>query len=146
MKTRVTLRNEIAEVQWLKKRLTEYGQSLQLADELIQDVNLALEEAVSNIIFYGYEDAQAHQIEVAIEVADDTLVLEITDDGKAFNLLDTPEPDLNVPFEEREIGGMGIYLIRTLMDDITYRTKQGKNILVMRKQIARSPSGNKNVP
>lgn len=146
MKTRVILRNEIAELQRLKAILVEYGQTFHFSDELIHDLNLVLEEAISNIIFYGYEDAQEHQIEVEIAVTADTLVLEIHDDGKPFNLLDAPEPDLDVPFEDREIGGLGIYLIRTLMDEITYRAEQGKNILMMKKQIPHSHSGHKNVP
>ena len=146
MNIQVTLRNEIAEVQRLKTILAEYGKTLHFSNELIHDVNLVLEEVISNIIFYGYEDAQEHQIAVEIAVTADTLVLEIHDNGKPFNLLDAPEPDRDVPFEDREIGGMGIYLIRTLMDEITYRAEQGKNILMMKKRIPHFHSGHKNVP
>lgn len=146
MNTTVILQNEIAEVQRLKDTLIECGKDHHISDEVIQEVNLALEEAVSNIIFYGYEDAEEHQIEVQIDLQDDLLVLELRDDAKPFNLLDAPDPDLEASFDDREIGGMGIHLVRTLMDELDYRREQGKNVLLMKKHIPVSPPVDQNSP
>lgn len=146
MTTHIILRNEISEVQRLKATMVEYGNNHQIADEVIQDVNLVLEEAISNIIFYGYEDKKAHQIEVAMSLNETTLVFEIKDDGKPFNPLEAPEPDLEIPFEDREIGGMGIHLVRTLMDELAYRTEQGKNVLIMKKHLPPPLSGEQHIP
>lgn len=136
MSAHVVLTNEISEVQRLKTTFTEFGKAHHWSDELIQEINLVLEEAVSNIIFYGYPDVvedQVHQIEVDIELEKDSLVLEIRDDAKAFDPLEAPEPDLEIPFEEREIGGMGIHLVKTLMDELAYARIGDQNVLTMKK-------------
>jgi anti-sigma regulatory factor (Ser/Thr protein kinase) len=134
MKT-ITLQNDITEIPHLKARVADYGKIQALSDDLIQDVQLVLEEMVSNIIFYGYTDVQPHQIVVIVDIAKDTLMIEIRDDAQPFNPLAKSAPDLTVPFEDREIGGMGIHLMRTLMDNVAYHTVEGQNILRMTKQL-----------
>jgi anti-sigma regulatory factor (Ser/Thr protein kinase) len=87
----------------------------------------AVDEACSNIIKYGGSD----EIDVKCEVEDGLVVVEIRDEGVAFNPLDAPKPDLNAPLEVREVGGLGIYFIRTLINDVKYERQGGKNVLTM---------------
>jgi anti-sigma regulatory factor (Ser/Thr protein kinase) len=141
MKTTMRLKNDITEIQQLKDRMIEYGKAHHISTEIIHDIKLVLEEVVSNIIYYGYEDAQEHQIEIDVVLNQSLLVLTITDDAKPFNPLDAPEPNLDIPFEDRQIGGAGIYLMRTLMDTVKYRREQGKNVLVLSKRLPLSVTG-----
>ncbi len=136
MSTTIILDNEIAEIQQLKATITEYGATHDIASEVIQDVNLVLEEAISNIMFYGYEDEKTHQIAVKLDLHDNSLEIDISDDAKAYNPLETPAPDLEIPFDEREIGGMGVHLMRTIMDDMAYTRKANQNILHLTKHLS----------
>jgi anti-sigma regulatory factor (Ser/Thr protein kinase) len=136
MNLHVVLTNDISEVQRLKTAFAEFGKAHRCSAELIQDIHLVLEEAVSNIIFYGYPDAledQAHRIDVDFTFEQHCLLLEIRDDAAAFDPLSAPEPDLDIPFEEREIGGIGIHLVKSLMDELVYARIGHQNVLTMKK-------------
>ena len=100
-------------------------------DELVFRVNLALEELGLNIMDYGLENAQ-QEIEITLTSDGDSLVIEIMDEGRPFDpLTDAPTPDLDGPVESRRVGGLGIHLVRTMMDDMQYRREQGKNRLTL---------------
>src|SRR5690349_2616546 len=93
----------------------------QKVPEAIQHfANLALEEFVTNSIKYGYNDAEEHSIDVNIRLSEAELVLTLIDDGRPFNPLEAPEPQLDLPVEERPIGGLGIYMVRKMSDRMTY--------------------------
>jgi anti-sigma regulatory factor (Ser/Thr protein kinase) len=87
----------------------------------------AVDEACANIIKYSGSD----EIDLKCEVEVGLVVVEIRDEGVAFNPLEAPKPDINAPLEEREVGGLGIYLIRTLMNDVKYERQGRKNVLTM---------------
>lgn len=94
-------------------------------------VNLVLEELVLNVINYAYEES-GHQFDVRLTCNADDLVIEITDEGIPFDPLeDAPEPDMDSPMEERRIGGLGVYLVRTMTSDMQYRREDGKNCLTV---------------
>jgi anti-sigma regulatory factor (Ser/Thr protein kinase) len=115
--------------------MIELGEEQHFSRELVHDINLVLEEIISNIILYGYEDAKLHQIDLELRYDEQEVELRIQDDAKAFNPLDVPDPDLELPIEERPIGGLGIYLTRSLMDELNYTRAQGKNVLTLKKFI-----------
>ena len=99
--------------------------------ELVFRINLALEELGLNIMDYGLESAE-QEIEITLTSDGDSLVIEITDEGRPFDpLTDAPTPDLDGPVEDRRVGGLGIHLVRTMMDDMQYRREQGKNHLTL---------------
>jgi serine/threonine-protein kinase RsbW len=129
----LVLKNAISEIRVLSNTVKEFCEENSLSGEVTHDIQLALEEIFSNIVFYGFHDQDEHQIAVSLSLRDNTLVLEIKDDGIPFNPLESKTPDLERPIEERETGGMGIYIARVLMDEIEYFRKQNKNILVMKK-------------
>ena len=72
--------------------------------------NLTVEELVTNCIKYGYDDTDEHIIGIELQVAHNELMLTVTDDGRPFNPLELTPPDINLPVEERPIGGLGIHL------------------------------------
>lgn len=131
------LRNEISEIPRLKDACVAFGRKHQLIDNVIDEACLMLEEAVSNIIYYGYEDKSRHRITVRIFLEDKELNLEISDDARAFNPLEFRSFDIDKPFGEREIGGLGVHLMRHLSDNIEYKREKSKNILIIRKNMDR---------
>ncbi len=94
--------------------------------------HLALEELASNIIKYGYDDTAAHEILLRLEVQPGALLLLLEDDGHEFNPLTAPEPDLNVPTEERAPGGLGLHLVRKLVDELDYQRSGAQNRVKVR--------------
>lgn len=102
-----------------------------LSDRRIQDIHLAVEEAVVNIINYAYGDAEG-DFEIACAFhRDGSLIIEISDKGRPFNVLSLPGPDMHADIAERTIGGLGVHLIKTLMDEVNYRYEDNKNILTL---------------
>ncbi len=131
-----TLRNDLSEMPNLVMNVREFAERNNLGDEIIHDVNLALEERVVNIIRYAYQDNIGHDITINMSLQANDLVLEVRDDGDPFNPLEVPAPDIEKPLEERKVGGLGIFFIRNLMDKVGYRREEGTNILIMIKKIA----------
>ncbi len=103
----------------------------------IISVDVAIDEIFSNIIFYsGLKETDKAVIRVTIEEDDEkSITLEFIDTGRPFNPLELPEPDITKPAEEREIGGLGIFMVKKSMDHVSYRNEEGKNILTIRKNI-----------
>ncbi len=129
----LVLKNAISEIRVLSNTVKEFCEENSLSGEVAHDIHLALEEIFSNIVFYGFHDQDEHQIAISLSLRNNTLVLEIKDDGIPFNPLESKTPDLEIPIEERATGGMGIHIARGLVDEIAYFRKQNKNILVMKK-------------
>jgi anti-sigma regulatory factor (Ser/Thr protein kinase) len=132
MNKSLNLKNNISEIEKLIEMVNEFGQGHMLSGNVIHDATLALEEVVSNIILYAYADEDEHEIEVGMGINQDQLIFKVKDDGKAFNPLKNPDPDVCKPFEEREIGGLGIYIVKNLMDELEYLRDNEKNILTMK--------------
>lgn len=86
---------------------------------------IAFDEIVSNVLDHG----DAPTVEVRIKIDDGSVSAEVTDDGKPFDPLAAPRPDTTLPVEERPIGGLGIHLVRELMDEVLYQRDQGRNRL-----------------
>lgn len=100
----------------------------------IPDVLLAVDEAATNIIVYGYQ-GQSGTIEIEMNRMRDSLVVCLRDQAIPFDPTVIPPPDLTLPLEERPVGGLGIYLIRQLMDEVTHRIMpQGGNELILIKR------------
>ena len=104
------------------------------------DLHLALDETLTNVVSYGYRDGLEHTILVRMRMLSTEharrIEVEVEDDGEPFNPLEARAPDVHATIEDRPIGGLGIYLVRRVMDDLEYRRQQGKNVLVMRKTVA----------
>jgi serine/threonine-protein kinase RsbW len=128
----VELRNELSEIQRLNQIVDEFAAQHDLASELVFRLHLVLEEILTNVISYGYEDALEHQIRVRLSWRAPSIEIEIEDDGRAFNPLEAPEPEMAKPLVERRVGGLGIHLVRNMVDDLDYRREAGENRLVLR--------------
>jgi anti-sigma regulatory factor (Ser/Thr protein kinase) len=100
---------------------------------------VAVEEAFVNICSYAYPDGEG-EAEISCATEDDAFVFEIADRGSPFDVLSLPDPDTTLDIMDREIGGLGVYFIRRLTDDVSYRRENGKNIL--RMGLKRTQAGN----
>lgn len=98
------------------------------------EIKLALDEAVTNVIQYAYPGTTG-DIHIDVACENKQLKITITDKGIAFNPLENKEPDVTLPLEERPIGGLGIFLVKQLMTDVSYQRSDGYNILKMTKDI-----------
>ena len=97
--------------------------------------SLAIEELVTNCIGYGYDDSKDHMIDIVLTVDDGAMRIEVIDDGRPFNPLEAPEPDMSLAMKDRPIGGLGIHLMRELADEATYERRDCTNRLVLLKRM-----------
>lgn len=131
----LTLANRRSEVARLQDQLESFARQHSLAERVLHDVQLALEEHLTNLLSHGYDDKLEHQIRVCVQLSATDLRVEVEDDGHPFNPLKRPAPDFSKPIEERPVGGLGIHMMRKSLDGMEYRRADGKNILVMIKRI-----------
>lgn len=107
-----------------------------ISGDIATEVRLIAEEAISNIINFGYPDQRHERIRVSLDFTRDCLQLEIRDGGIPFNPLEVAPPDFNILPEHRRPGGLGVYLIKTLADQISYTREGAGNILRLKKNIS----------
>ncbi len=136
MNAELVLKNSLSETDKIPAFLESQKGDFLLTQDLVFQINLALEELVVNIIDYGYQDDEEHEIHITLQQAQGTLVIVIEDDGAPFNPLTASEPDLDVSLEEREIGGLGIYLVRKLFDRMSYERRDTRNIVRLEKDLS----------
>jgi len=129
------LKNDLSELDRLCQHCEEIGQALGVTDKAIFKMNLALDELFTNIISYGFQDHQEHTIKINISIEGDLLDIRIEDDGVPFNPVESKTPDFQCGVEDCKIGGLGIHLIKKLIDDIQYQRVADKNILFLRHKI-----------
>lgn len=131
----VRLRNELPEIPRLAAEIEGFCAAHRLADEIAFNLNLVLDEVLTNIISYGYDDGGPHEIAVGLELDRGVLRVVVEDDARAFNPLAADPPDLDAGLDERRIGGLGIHFMRTLMSSLDYAREGGRNRLTMTKAI-----------
>ena len=129
------LLNRRPEIARLQEQLEEMGGRHGLPPRILHDVQLAVEEHLTNILKHGFDEQSDHPIRVRVSGKGTELRVEIEDEGRPFDPLKHPAPELSQPLEMRPVGGLGIYMMRKLMDRIEYHREGGKNLLVMIKEI-----------
>ena len=129
MEKKLILNNEVSEISKLQLFIDEIGEELNLAFDVTFNLNLVLEEAISNIILYAYPKEESQTLTVVAKTQDNNLIFVITDSGKEFDPTQIPDADITLSAEEREIGGLGIFLIRQIMNKVEYQRIDNKNIL-----------------
>ena len=135
MEKKLVIKNEISEINKLAIFIEELGEELNLTPDLVFNLNLVLEEAVSNVILYAYPKEESQEISLLAKMSGSNLVFVLTDSGKEFDPTQAPDADITLSAEERQIGGLGIFLIRQIMNTVEYQRIDGKNILTLGKQL-----------
>ena len=129
------LKSNLSELDNLCQNLEDFGKKIGLSKKLIFEINLALDELFTNIISYGFKDEKEHLIKVTLSPQKEELCLCIEDDGMPFNPVDFETTDVACSVENCKIGGLGIHIIRKLMDEICYQRCGAKNILNLKKKL-----------
>lgn len=139
------LKNDIKELVKIERALQRYGETEALPVKTLLDLNLALEELVTNIISYAYEDDSEHLIRLVLKRTGNLLTVTIIDDGIPFNPLHFPEPSGNNNINALEPGGLGIHLVKKLTDSLDYSRENNCNVITFRKRLAfgQAEGGNK---
>jgi serine/threonine-protein kinase RsbW len=129
------IENRIEEISSLAEQIDNLSEEWHIPQAMAMNINLVIEEAVSNIIFYAFADNKKHDIRISVSINDKRLSIKITDDGNPFNPLEQQQPDITLSAEERPVGGLGIFLISQIMDEMGYARKENLNILTLNKTI-----------
>ena len=125
----ISFANDMQELTHLLQVVNVFLEPRALSSKLVYAVNLILEEILMNIIKYGYDDGESHEIEVQIEVEQEEVALTVIDDGREFNPLTVPPPDHSKSAMDRLEEGLGLQFVRHMRNAIEYRREEDKNIL-----------------
>lgn len=129
------IENQLEELGALAEKIEQLAEEWQLSPALAMNINLVIEEALTNVIFYAFPDNGKHEIKFSVSVQNNLLTINITDNGIPFNPLSQQQPDVTLPAEERAVGGLGIFLISQIMDQMHYRRQKNQNILTLSKNL-----------
>ena len=129
------LTNDVMEVPRLTDFINDVCQSLGIEEVLTMQLTLAVEEAAVNVMNYAYELGTVGTVDLDAEADNGELKIIISDSGVAFDPTQKAEADITLTAEERPIGGLGIFLVRQIMDDVSYRRQDGRNILTLTKKL-----------
>ena len=135
MEKSIILANDISEISRLYEFVEEVGNDFELSPDIVFNLNLVLEEAVVNIINYAYPKEEHESIYLSARMHEGSIVLVLTDTGKEFDPTMAPEADITLSADDRPIGGLGIFLIRQIMNEVRYERIDGKNVLTLEKKL-----------
>ena len=133
MKKEIRIKNQVGELERVNQFVEEIGEELGLDMELQMNLNLVIEEMVSNVIFYAYPEGTIADIELLAESDGKELTFVLSDQGREFDPTAKEDADPDVNPMDRDIGGMGIYIVKNIMNKVTYQRLEGKNLLTMKK-------------
>jgi anti-sigma regulatory factor (Ser/Thr protein kinase) len=132
------LKSSLAELDKLSRHLETLGRKFGLPKKFIFEINLALDELFTNIVCYGFYGNQDHTVRLTITLENKEIWVCIEDDGIAFNPVKFEIPDMPHSIEECKIGGLGIHLVRKLVEDIEYQRCGDTNVLILKKKVETS--------
>jgi len=140
MKKKLVIRNQVGELARVASFVEDLSAELRLDMEARMNLNLALEEMVSNVIFYAYpKDADPKDADGCIELMAESdgreLTLVLSDQGREFDPTLKSDTDMNVNPAERELGGMGIFIVKNILDEVSYQRQEGRNLLTMKMRL-----------
>src|SRR6201981_2989594 len=124
---------DAAQLGVLTEFLREFGSAAALAPAQVGTLELALEEIFLNIVMHGSEAGSAPRVEVALNLDTDAVTMTVEDDGPQFDPLSLPPPDVTASLADRKVGGLGVFLVRNLMDTVSYARVAGRNQLRISK-------------
>lgn len=131
---RRTFEAKVEKIRSMQEWVLEKIQSLGFSSKEMHKIELALEEAIINVILHGLS-GQMGNIEIEVKILSSSIEIQLIDSSAPFNPLENRELDLEASIEERQIGGLGIHFIKTCMDEVRYERKSDQNRLTLVKQL-----------
>ena len=135
MKRHTSVPSDAAQLSTLTQFLHEFWSAADLPPAETVSFELALEEIFMNVVMHGSPAGRGPRVEVSLALCDGSLTLMIEDDGPSFDPLSLAAPDVTASLEERRVGGLGVYLVRQMMDAVSYQRLGGRNQLSMTKRV-----------
>jgi serine/threonine-protein kinase RsbW len=129
------LRNDPTEARQIEQWIQSFAEAARLSPAARSAFDHALVEWITNVTSYAYDDSREHWIAIRFLTAPGQARVEVEDDGREFNPLTRPPVDIRAPLEHRPIGGLGIHIVRQMMDSVEYRREAGRNILTMTRRL-----------
>ncbi len=127
--------NNIQELTSIGVSLESFFEQHELPLTLLFDTNLVIEELFSNVVFYAFPEGGSHPVHISLMLKPHELIVRMEDDGIAFDPTNKEDPDdLDKPLEEREIGGLGIHLVKKMMTSVQYSRENNKNVLILTRE------------
>jgi serine/threonine-protein kinase RsbW len=135
MPARLTFQVDTGAMRHVRGFVAEFASSNALAPDEQARILLVLEELITNVAKYGYRNRAAGNAEVLLHIDATHLIIEFIDDGDPFDPLAAPPPDLEAPLEERDIGGLGIHIVRALADEVRYFRLEARNVIQFKRRV-----------
>ena len=135
MRKEIRIKNKITELEKISQFVEEICEELGLSMEMQMNLNLVMEEMVTNVIFYAYPQDEEADIELLAMSDGKEVTFVLSDQGKEFDPTAKDDNDLSVNPAARDLGGMGIFIVKNIMNKVTYQRLEGKNLLTMTKGI-----------
>jgi serine/threonine-protein kinase RsbW/sigma-B regulation protein RsbU (phosphoserine phosphatase) len=136
MEARVTIHVDAGAMQQVRGFVTDFVAQHAIAAEEQSRILIVLEELITNLTKYGYPNRLGGSAEVALQLNGTQLTIEFADDGDPFDPLNRPPPNLSSPLEERDLGGLGIHIVRALADEARYCRVDQRNVLRLTRRVA----------
>jgi len=137
----VVIHNRAAELDAIEAMLDRLAERGRLPSDTMSEIRIVCDEVLANIIGHGFPDGTEHDVTVSVEMEGRRLVLTVSDDGVPFDPRTFPTPDTSQPLEQRPVGGLGIHLVRHLVDEMTYERRGNRNVLTLVKAVDRRREG-----
>jgi serine/threonine-protein kinase RsbW len=125
------------------EKFREFASEQKWAAAVVDEIELILEEWLTNVIEYGFTGMSERWVRVEFRINGDEGRIRVEDNGVPFNPTTHPDPDITKPAEERPIGGLGVFLVKRLSSEISYERRNGRNVLIIRKNLVRPALGKK---
>jgi anti-sigma regulatory factor (Ser/Thr protein kinase) len=130
---KVTVKNRIEDLLRVNSLFESFATQHDISGRLRYHLLVSIEEILTNIIKYGFDEEGVHPIHITFRRVEEQIEMEFEDRGREFNPLEIGEPDLDSPIEDRQLGGLGIHLVKKMVDEAKYRREGDRNILLLRK-------------
>ncbi len=131
----IFIKNQLSEISSVNEQFEQFAQSNNIANKIKQQMKMVLDELLNNTISYAFPDNADHKIEIQFECNGERLITRITDDGIPFNPFTAETPNTTLSIEDREIGGLGILLVKNIVDKAAYQRRINQNHLILIKDM-----------
>ena len=131
----IMVRNDSCEIARVNQEFQKFAEEHGIPVDVGRRISILFDDLLSNVISYAFPDDASHEIEIGAELATNRLTVTISDDGIPFNPLGAGTPDTSLSLDKRAMGGLGIHLIRHLVDDMSYQRRNERNVLTLVKHI-----------
>ena len=127
----IAIKSDLKEIERVNTEFGAFAAAQNVPPGATQKVCIVFDELLNNVISYGFDDDESHEIDIEVAFYKDHLLIEVSDDGIPFNPFDRVGPDTTLSIEEREVGGLGVFLVTEMMDECQYQRHKNKNSVIM---------------